>query len=63
MNLPRRWSAYSRSQGDSYTFASGQKLGDVVTFASEAKYSVPVAAQPERQLTFDLCSSCLDYKR
>lgn len=53
--LPMSWASYLRAQGDLYMFAFGQKFGDVMTFASEAKCNAPVAAQ--RRLTFDLCSA------
>jgi hypothetical protein len=55
MPLPRDWGAHLRRLGNQYVFASELKLGDVVTFVSEAKCNNTVAAQ--RQLTLYLCSA------
>jgi len=65
MRLPRDWVKFLGTLKNEYIFASEQKMGEVITFACEAKCTVQAAAS--RQLTLSLCSAqhqrralCLD---
>jgi hypothetical protein len=55
MPLPSNWAAFLSSLNEPHIFASEQRLGEVVTFISQANSSCAVTA--ERQLTLNLCSA------
>jgi len=55
MKIPSGWVEFLCRLANNHIFASEQDIGEVVTFACEAKFVEQVAAS--QQLTFYLCSA------